>query len=131
LIAFGDRKDPWYRKVSDILDAEAGRLVIPAPVTAEVDYLVRRRWGPNAGKRFLQDLVANRFRVESLTLAEYEVAQSVNESYADLDLGLADLSIIVLAHRLQTRQLLTFDERHFRAVRPLQGGSFVLLPRDQ
>jgi uncharacterized protein len=44
--------------------------------------------------------------------------------------GLADLSVVVLAHRFRTRRLLTFDERDFRAVKPLAGGSFVLLPRD-
>jgi hypothetical protein len=26
--------------------------------------------------------------------------------------------------------LLTFDERHFRALRPLNGGRFTLLPND-
>jgi len=50
---------------------------------------------------------------------------------ADLRLGLADLSVVVLAARLDTLRILTFDYRHFRAVRPLQGGSFVLLPMDE
>jgi len=30
----------------------------------------------------------------------------------------------------KTRHLFSFDERHFRAVTPLQGGSFSLLPAD-
>ena len=50
--------------------------------------------------------------------------------YVDLNLGLADLSVAVIAQRLGTRRILTFDERHFRAVRPLQGGVFTLLPAD-
>jgi uncharacterized protein len=49
---------------------------------------------------------------------------------ADLDLGLADISVVILAHRFRTRRLLTFDERDFRAISPLAGGSFMLLPRD-
>jgi predicted nucleic acid-binding protein len=53
----------------------------------------------------------------------------LDRRYADLDLGLADLSIAVLARKLATRRILTF-ERHFRAVRPLQGGAFTLLPAD-
>jgi hypothetical protein len=44
--------------------------------------------------------------------------------------GLADLSVVILAHRFRTRRLLTFDERDFRAVTPLSGGSFTLLPHD-
>ena len=55
----------------------------------------------------------------------------LDEQYAALDLGLADLSVVILAHRFRTRRLLTFDERDFRAVAPLSGGSFTLLPRDE
>jgi hypothetical protein len=37
-----------------------------------------------------------------------------------------------LAGRYRTRRLLTFDERHFRALRPLGGrGQFKLLPIDE
>ena len=50
--------------------------------------------------------------------------------YSDLNLGLADLSVVVLAHRFRTDRLLTFDERDFRAMRPLAGGHFALLPKD-
>ena len=55
---------------------------------------------------------------------------ALDTRYADLGLGLADCSIVVLAARYGTRRLLSFDERHFRAVAPLQGGSFGLLPAD-
>ena len=44
--------------------------------------------------------------------------------------GLADLSLVVLAARFKTTTLLTFDERHFRNIEPLQGGRFTLLPID-
>jgi hypothetical protein len=46
-------------------------------------------------------------------------------------LGLADLSVVVLARHFRTRRLLTFDERHFRALRPVAGRAFTLLPADQ
>lgn len=54
----------------------------------------------------------------------------LDRQYADLGLGLTDASLIVLAHRVRTRSLLMLDERHFRAVRPLQGGVLTLLPAD-
>ncbi len=44
--------------------------------------------------------------------------------------GVADLSVAIVAHKLRTRRILTFDERYFRAVRPLQAGEFTLLPAD-
>jgi predicted nucleic acid-binding protein len=44
--------------------------------------------------------------------------------------ALADLSIAIVARKLGTRRVLTFHQRYFRAVRPLQGGTFTVLPDD-
>ena len=130
LVALGDSRDPLHAAVGGILRAEAGDLVVPAPVSAEVDYLIRRRGSPAAARAFLRDVASGRFRVEGLTADEHGTVARLDEQYADLDLGLADLSVVILAHRLRTRRLLTFDERDFRAVTPLSGGSFTLMPRD-
>jgi predicted nucleic acid-binding protein len=116
--------------VQRLLEAETGPLVIPAPVTAEVDYLVRQRGGPSAARRFLQDIAEGRFRVESLTIDEHGLALALHDRFAALDLGLADLSVVVLAYRYRTYRLLTFDERDFRAITPPHGGTFMLLPAD-
>jgi len=95
-----------------------------------IDYLLGRRLGGAARRAFLDDLAAGRFRVACLEESDYELVRRVNQQYADLDVGLADLSLVVLAHRYNTKRIATFDERHFRALRPLDGGSFVLLPVD-
>jgi hypothetical protein len=47
-----------------------------------------------------------------------------------LDLGLADLAVVVLAFGFRTPRVLSFDERDFRQVMPVQGGAFRLLPVD-
>ena len=130
LVALGDARDPLHAAVGDVLRAEGADLVVPAPVSAEVDYLIRRRGTPAAARAFLRDVASGRFRVEGLTADEHAAAARLDEQYASLDLGLADLSVVILAHRFRTRRLLTFDERDFRAVTPLAGGSFTLLPRD-
>lgn len=130
LVALGDARDPLHAAVGDVLRAEGADLVVPAPVSAEVDYLIRRRGTPAAARAFLRDVASGRFRVEGLTADEHGTVARLDEQYADLDLGLADLSVVILAHRFRTRRLLTFDERDFRAVTPLSGGSFMLLPRD-
>ena len=131
LVALGDSRDRLHHAIGDVLRAESGDLVVPAPVSAEVDYLIRRRGSAAAARAFLRDVAAGRFRVEGLTADEHGSAARLDEQYADLDLGLADLSVVVLAHRFRTRRLQTFDERDFRAVKPLAGGSFTLLPRDE
>lgn len=130
LVALADRRDPMQSRIEALLHAERGPLLIPAPVSAEVDYLLGRRLGRHSRRAFLEDLAAGRFAVECLEAEDYPVAAALESTYADLDLGLADVSLVILARRYRTRRLVTFDERHFRAVPPLQGGSFTLLPAD-
>ncbi len=129
LVAVADRRDPLRSEVEAIL-LEDDALVIPAPVTAEVDYLLGRRLGRGARRAFLDDLAASRFRVACLDSGDYATIAELERTYDDLDAGLSDLSIVVVAARCRTRRLLTFDQKHFRAMRPLQGGSFTLLPLD-
>jgi hypothetical protein len=38
--------------------------------------------------------------------------------------------VIAIARRYETSRIVSFDERHFRAVTPLQGGAFTILPYD-
>ena len=131
LVALADEQEPVRAEILSLLTSDRGGLFIPAPVTAEIDYLLGRRFGPRAQHAFLEDLAARRYEAPALDARDYEEALKLNHRYADLRLGLADLSVVVIARKLRTRRILTFDERHFRAVRPIQGGAFTLLPRDQ
>jgi predicted nucleic acid-binding protein len=130
LVALADRADPMQGTVAAVLGIEPGDLVIPAPVCAEVDYLLGTRLGRAARMAFLDDLAAGRFAVPCLEPDDYPVVAGLEQKYADLDVGLADLAVVVLAGRMNTRRLLTFDERHFRALRSLKGAHFILLPAD-
>ena len=130
LVALADRADPLQGAVEAALRDEPGDLVIPAPVCAEVDYLLGTRVGRAARVAFLDDLAAGRFTVPCLERDDYSVVAGLARKYADLDVGLADLAVVVLAGRLNTRRVLTFDERHFRALRSLEGAHFILLPAD-
>jgi predicted nucleic acid-binding protein len=50
---------------------------------------------------------------------------------ADLGIGLTEASLVLLAARIGSVDVATFDERHFRAVRPLGvADAFRLLPLD-
>ena len=49
----------------------------------------------------------------------------------DLSIGLADASLVVLATRYDVTDLLTLDERHFRAIWGPHGRPFRLLPAGQ
>jgi uncharacterized protein len=130
LVASADSKEPQLEALLRIRDEEEGPLVLPAPVAAEVDYLLGVRFGEAARRAFLSDLAAQRYEVACLEPGDYRAVADLDARYADFGLGLADCSVVVLAERYGTRRLLSFDERHFRAVSPLQGGSFALLPAD-
>ena len=130
LVALADAREPRLEALLKIRDEEEGSLVLPAPVAAEVDYLLGARFGEAARRAFLSDLAAQRYDVACLEAGDYRTVAELDARYADLGLGLADCSILVFAERFGTRRLLSFDERHFRAVAPLQGGAFQLLPAD-
>lgn len=128
IISLSERREPRNHVVSRILRTYPGRLILPAPVTAEVDYLLQRRNGPTRNLPFLQDLARGSYEVECLLPEEYTDVVALQRRYPGFAPGLADLSIVVLARRFNTRRILTFDERHFRAMAPLQGGEFEILP---
>ena len=61
---------------------------------------------------------------------DMEMARGFIHQYADLQLGLADASIMVLAQRYSCLDVLTVDQRHFRAALGPAGRPFRLLPSD-
>jgi len=129
-VALADAGEPRREVVQAALSDEPGALVVPAPTTAEIDYMLGERFGAPARRAFLADLAAGRFAVAALEREDYQRVIDLEARYADLGLGLADCALIVLAARYRTTRILSFDERHFRAVRPLYGDAFTILPQD-
>lgn len=130
LVAIADPDEPQRAKILEVLAREPGPLVIPAPTTAEIDYLLGQRFGRAARRAFLADLAAARFMVTGVDPEDYTTVLELETRYEDLDLGLADCALVVLADRFGTGRILTFDERHFRTVTQLDGQPFTLLPAD-
>jgi uncharacterized protein len=130
IVALADREEPRREAILGVLEHETGALVIPAPTTAEIDYLLGVRFGSRARRAFLVDLAAGRFAAPALERVDCAAVLDLETRYVDLDLGLADCALVVHAARRRTTRLLTFDERPFRAVAPLYGDAFTLLPAD-
>jgi predicted nucleic acid-binding protein len=113
----------WYER----LDEE---LVTTPLVLAEADHLAATRGGPRAVRAFRDDIRAGAYLVEWWPGAARESAE-LSDRYAELGIGLTDASLVVLAARVGSVAIATFDERHFRVVRPLGGAeAFRLLPLD-
>jgi uncharacterized protein len=130
LVAQSERHHPDRMAARRVLLAEREPLVLSPLIAAEVDYFLQAR-GHRAGNAgFIRDLAAGRYELPCLEPGDFALIAELNDQYSDLGAGLADLSIVVLAQRYRTTRILTLDQRHFRTLRPLQGGTFTLLPFD-
>lgn len=129
LLAALDPDDDRHVNSAAVLSAAPAPVLSPFAVV-ELDYLLRGRQGAAAARIALAELAGGAYVWPAVTVDDVNDCLTVETRYGDLGLGLVDASIVVLARRYQTRDLLTLDERHFRAVTPLQGGAFRLLPAD-
>lgn len=131
IIAQVEPDHPGRAPAAAVLEGES-RLPMLSPATiAEIDYFLQKKRGPHGNATFISDLAAGRFEIAHLDVADFVEIDRLNRRYRDLSPGIADLSIVVLAARYRTTRILTFDQKHFRLLRPLQGGTFTLLPFDE
>lgn len=124
-----DRQRDHERVVEAMADAPPPYLLSPF-VLAELDYLLATRVGGGAQSALLEEVERGAYRLALVSAEEVGAARRLLERYADLDLGLADASILVLAERHRTWDVLTLDQRHFRAVAGPEGRPLRLLPHD-
>jgi uncharacterized protein len=131
LLAAIDASQRQHSAARHALEAASPPWVLSPFVLAELDYLLATRVGQAAERSLLDEVARGVYRLEAFASEDVEAAERVIGRHADLDLGLADASLVVLANRYGVRDLLTLDERHFRAVRGPGGRPFRLLPADR
>jgi hypothetical protein len=117
------------RAVAALVAATPPRLVSPF-VLAELDYLIASRVGHQAQMALIDEIARGAYQLELFSSEDVGHAKRIMERYADLRIGLADASVVVLANRHRTLELLCTDERHFRVLRGTGGKPFRLLPFD-
>ncbi len=132
LLAAYDEQEPDGPAIRELVDAEAGALVVSPFVLAELDYMLLSRAGIRAELTLLEDLADGVYQVAAFTSQDAERVARLAEQYEDLRLGIPDAHTMILAapDRYGTTRVLTFDHKHFRAVKPPQGGVFTVLPAD-
>lgn len=94
--------------------------MLPLPVLAETDYMIRRRVGAHSARRLLAAVAAATYEVAQMSPNVLRRAIAFDERYADLDLGLADASVMAVAE-YHDLPILTFDFAHFRATKSANG----------
>ena len=130
LLAAIDASQRAHEPARRALEAAQPPWILSPFVLAELDYLLATRVGQAAERALLAEVGRGVYRLDALEPAEIAAAERLVGRYAELEIGLADASLAVLANRYGVRDLLTLDERHFRALRGPGGRPFRLLPAD-
>jgi uncharacterized protein len=119
-----------HRQARVAYETDPGPVILSPFVLAELDHMLLTRAGVKAELQLLHEVTDGVFELASFTRGDLSQAAAVCERYSGLQIGVADASIVVLAARYRTTRLLTFDERHFRAIKPLHAAAFTILPAD-
>jgi len=129
LAVFGYDSRP-HQQARAAYENDHGPVIMSPYVLAELDYMLLQRAGVKAETELLREVAAGVFKLAEFDSRNVAQAADLVERYADLRIGIADASIVVLAAKYGTTRVLTLDERHFRAMRPLHADAFTILPAD-
>lgn len=130
LLSAIDSSQRLHPTARGVLEGSEGPFILSPFVLAELDYLLATKVGSREQLSLLAEIGRGAYRLEPFAAADVERARVILERYADLGLGLADASNVVLSHRHGVLDILTLDERHFRAVSGAGDRPFRLLPVD-
>jgi predicted nucleic acid-binding protein len=130
LLAALDASQRHHAQAAAALRDARGPLLLSPFVLAELDYLLATRVGPRAALALLAEVARGAYRLEPFDAGDVATAHEVIETHGDLEIGLADASIVVLSGRHETLDVLTLGERHFRTLRGAGGRPFRVLPAD-
>jgi uncharacterized protein len=128
LYAMADEDDEWHDRVRAFLETGRRQLVLPVTVLPEICYLIGTYLGAAAETRFMRSVQRGELRIETWSRADLTRTVAVMEQYQDARLGFVDASLVAVAERLQIREILTTDRRHFSLVRPRHCAAFTLKP---
>ena len=130
LLAALDASEEHHEAAASALTQAGEPRVLSPFVLAELDYLLARHVSARAARSFLAEVARGAYELAPFDADDVSRASDVLDRYADLGLGLADASIVVLAARYRTLDVLTLDEGHFRAIIGPRNRPFRLLPAD-
>ena len=126
--AYYDRSDRWHGAAVELVRAEAGALMLPAPVVPEVDHLLGVRLGRAARRLFYRGLTEASFLLVELPQERVARVAQIDEQFAELDLGFVDAAIVALAESTGVSRIATADRLHFEPLARAFGLELVPAP---
>jgi uncharacterized protein len=103
---------------------------LPEDLKSALGRLATERGRSEAELALLQEVARKTYRLEPFSVGNVAEARRIMVQYADMRINLVDASNVVLANRHGALDVLTLDERHFRALRGPGGHPFRILPAD-
>ena len=128
IYALIDASDAWHERVASWWGGGRRRVILPVTILAEITFLLQSRIGAAAEEAFVRAVADGEFIVEPLEDEDLPRIADLVHAYRDLPLGFTDASIVAVAERLGTREVLTTDRRHFGVVRPRHAKALTLVP---
>jgi uncharacterized protein len=128
IYALIDASDNWHSRVHSWWSGASSNVVLPVTILAEVTYLLQTRIGPIAEEAFMRAVADGEFTIEPLEDEDLPRIADIMHAYRDLPLGFVDASIVAISERLEAREILTTDRKHFGIVRPRHARALTLLP---
>lgn len=128
IYALIDASDNWHARVATWWGRATSDVVLPVTILAEVTYLLQTRIGPVAEEAFVRAIADGEFTIEPLDDEDLPRIADIMHAYRDLPLGFVDASVVAVAERLEAREVLTTDRKHFGVLRPRHARALSLLP---
>ncbi len=123
LVAYLDCGEVEHDRASDALDGFNGVLATTAAVVTEVMYFIS---GVHDGAVAVSELISQSgMQIYGLCEpADVREAATLMQRYADTPMDFADATLVLLAERLATFDILTLDRRGFNTYRLPSGAPF-------
>ena len=128
LLAYFDVKESHHTAVARAIDDDGGPYIVSPFVLAEFDYFVANRMGVAAELAVLDELTSGAYEIATVSAADVIACRAIIAQYADLGVGIADASLVVLAERHVGHRICTLDRRHFDVLRQFDGEPLMITP---
>jgi len=128
LLAALDAADRVHESCATLIAEPDEDLVIPVLVLGELDYWCQKRFAGDVWLSFLRDVLDGTYRFEQPTSEDLKRSEELQRTYADLEVGIVDASVLAAVERLGEPKLATLDHRHFSTMRPRHVEALELLP---
>jgi uncharacterized protein len=128
IVALLDAADPEHERCVAMVDDVREDLVVPAAALVEVNYWLRKLYGPLPWQTFVEDIANGAYRLHHLDERGLVRAAEIEQTYESLDLGLVDVAVMVTCEQLGETKVATLDRRDFAVVRPAHCDSLTLVP---